>query len=52
MRKLERSELPEDVEHRGYREVVIQNIKIESDNVLYRLERVYSPSEEKFFAIR
>lgn len=34
VRKLERNELPGDVEHRGYREVVIQNIKFESDNVL------------------
>ena len=49
VRKLDRSEMPEDVEHRGYREVVIQNIKFESDNVLYRLERMYSASEEKFY---
>jgi len=49
VRKLDRSKLPQDIEHRGYREVVIQNIKFESDNVLYRLERVYSPSEEKFY---
>ncbi len=47
--KLNRSELPEDVEHRGYRDVVIQNIKLESDNVLYWLERMYSPSEGKFY---
>src|SRR5437762_12606611 len=26
VRKLDRNELPEDVEHRGYRDVVIQNI--------------------------
>lgn len=49
VRKLERSKLPEDVEHRGYREVVIQNIKFQSDNVLYRLERMYSPREGKFY---
>lgn len=36
-------------QHRGYREVVIQNIKFESDNVLYRLERMYSPSAGKFY---
>ena len=47
--KLDHSKLPADVEHRGYRDVVIQNIKFESDNVLYRLERVYSASEEKFY---
>lgn len=49
VRKLARHELPEDVEHRGYREVVIQNIKFESDNVLYRLERMYSPGDGKFY---
>ena len=49
VRKLDRSQLPQDIEHRGYREVVIQNIKFESDNVLYRLERVYSASEGKFY---
>jgi hypothetical protein len=49
VRELNRNELPKDVEHRGYRDVVIQNIKFESDNVLYRLERMYSPGEEKFY---
>ena len=49
VRKSDRSEMPADVEHRGYREVVIRNIKFESDNVLYRLERMYSPGAEKFY---
>ena len=47
--KLDRKELPEDVQHRGYRDVVIQNIRFETDNVRYRLERVYSPSTGKFY---
>jgi Transposase IS66 family len=47
--KLNRSELPADVKHRGYRAVVIQNIKFESDNVLYSLERMYSPKEGIFY---
>lgn len=47
--KLDRDELPDDIEHRGYREVVIQNIIFKTDNVCYRLERVYSPSEGKLF---
>jgi hypothetical protein len=49
VRQLDRNELPADVAHRGYREVVIQNIKFESDNVLYRLERMYSASAGKFY---
>ena len=37
--KLDRDSLPEDAEQRGYRDVVIQNIRFETDNVLYRLEK-------------
>jgi len=47
--KLDRSQLPPDVEHRGYRDVVIQNIIFETDTVRYRLERVYSESKGKFY---
>jgi hypothetical protein len=47
--KLDRSQLPPDVQHRGYRDVVIQNIVFETDTVRYRLERLYSESEGKFY---
>ena len=47
--KLDRSQLPPDVEHRGYRDVVIQNIVFETDTVRYRLERFHSKSEGKFY---
>jgi hypothetical protein len=47
--KLDRSQLPPDLEHRGYRDVVIQNIVFETDTVRYRLERLYSKSEDKFY---
>ncbi len=47
--KLDREQLPPDVEHRGYREVVIQNIVFKTDTVCYRLERFYSESEDKFY---
>ena len=47
--KLDRKKLPEDIQHRGYRKVTIQNITFETDNVLYRLERLYSPSAGKFY---
>ena len=44
-----RSDLPSDIIHRGYREVTIQNIIFKTDNVVYRLERLYSPSRGKFY---
>jgi hypothetical protein len=47
--KLDRSQLPPDVVHRGYRDVVIQNIIFKTDNVRYRLERVYSESKGQFY---
>ncbi len=47
--ELDRSELPDDVKVHSYREVVIQNIKFETDNVLYRLEKLYSESTGKYY---
>jgi len=47
--KLDREQLPPDIEHRGYREVVIQNIVFKTNTVCYRLERFYSKSEDKFY---
>lgn len=46
---LDRSQLPPDFETRGYRDVTIQNIRFETNNVRYRLERGYSASTEQFF---
>lgn len=36
--------LPEDAEFKGYDEVVVQEIKIETDNVRFRKKKYYSPS--------
>jgi len=47
--KLDRSQLPPDVAHRGYRDVIIQNIIFKTDNVRYRLERVYSESQSQLY---
>lgn len=46
---LDRSQLPPDFETRGYREVTIQNMRFETDNVRYRLERGYSASTGQFY---
>ena len=47
--ELDRSGLPEDIEFKGYEERVIQNIIIQTDNVMYRLEKYYSPSLKKTY---
>ena len=41
--------LPPDAEFKGYRSVIKQNIKFETDNVEYVLERYYSPSENRVY---
>ena len=41
--------LPDDAEHKGYRDVITQGITIKTNNILYRLERYYSPSEGKVY---
>jgi len=46
---LDREQLPPDAQHRGYREVIIQNIIFKTDNVCYRLERFYSESAGQFY---
>jgi hypothetical protein len=47
--ELDRSNLPDDIEFKGYEEKVIQNIILKTDNVLYRLEKYYSPSLKKTY---
>jgi len=47
--KLDKTNLPEDIEFKGYEEKVVQNIIIRTDNVLYRLEKYYSPSLKKTY---
>lgn len=41
--------LPPDIEFKGYREVIIQDIEIRTNNVLYKLQQYYSPSERKTY---
>ncbi len=47
--KIDKSILPHDAKHNGYRRVIKQNIKFETDNVEYWLERYYSPSLKKTY---
>ncbi|MBO1055521.1 MAG: transposase [Dolichospermum sp. JUN01] len=41
--------LPPDAEFKGYQEVIIQDIILSTDNVLFRKEKYYSPSEGKTY---
>ncbi len=47
--EVDKKNLPSDAEHKGYRSVIVQNIKFGTDNVEYKLERFYSPSEKKLY---
>ena len=46
---VDKSILPPDAKHKGYRSVVVQNIKFATDNVEYKLERYSSKSERKTY---
>jgi hypothetical protein len=46
---VDKSILPSDAKHKGYRTVVVQNIKYSTDNVEYQLERYYSASEKRTY---
>lgn len=37
--------LPEDAEFKGYEEILVQEIRLETDNVRYRREKYWSPSK-------
>lgn len=43
------AELPFDAEFKGYEEVIVQDILLKTDNVLFRKEKYYSPSEKKTY---
>lgn len=47
--KVDRDELPEDAEFKGYESVIVQEILITTDNVEYKKEVYYSPSEKKTY---
>ncbi len=47
--EVDQDTLPEDAEFKGYEDVIVQEIKIETDNVLFRKKKYYSPSESKAY---
>lgn len=46
---LDKRTLPADAEFKGYETVVIQDLKIETDNVRFYKEKYYSPSERQTY---
>jgi hypothetical protein len=46
---IDKSILPKDIQSKGYSDIVIQHIKIITDNVKYRREVCYSPSTHKTY---
>ena len=47
--KVDKSILPDDAEFKGYQSVVVQGIIIKTDNVEYKKEIYYSPSQRKTY---
>lgn len=47
--KLERAALPADAEFKGYEEVVVQELRIHTDNVKFRKEKYYAASTGKTY---
>lgn len=47
--KIRKEELPPDAQFKGYVDVVVQDIVVKSDNVLFRKEKYYSPSTGKTY---
>jgi regulator of replication initiation timing len=47
--KVEGSQLPEDAQFKGYEEVVIQDIAFHTDNIKFRRENYYSPSQKRTY---
>ncbi len=47
--KVDASQLPEDAQFKGYEETVIQDIVLHTDNIKFRREKYYSPSQKRTY---
>jgi hypothetical protein len=47
--KVDAKQLPADAEYKGYETVVVQDIQIKTENVLFRKEKYYSASRHKMY---
>jgi hypothetical protein len=47
--KMETSQLPIDATFKGYEEVIVQNLEFRTENVTFRKEKYYSPSQKRTY---
>jgi len=47
--RLDKTGLPNDLKFKGYDKKIIQNVIVKTDNVLYLMEKYYSPSTGKIY---
>ncbi len=47
--EVDRDSLPPDAEFKGYEAVVVQDVVINTDNILFRKEKFYSPAQRKTY---
>lgn len=47
--EVDRDSLPPDAQFKGYEEVVVQDVVVHTDNVLFRKEKFYSPGQRKTY---
>ena len=47
--QVDRSQLPEDAQFKGYQDVVVQDIVFRTDTVLFRKEKYYSPGQKRTY---
>ena len=48
--KVDKKKLPNDAQFKGYEKVVVQDLKIETDNIEFQKEIYYSPSEKRTYS--
>jgi hypothetical protein len=48
--EVDKSQLPGDAVFKGYREVLVQNLVLKRDNVLYKIAQYYSPGQNKTYS--
>jgi len=49
VRQVDRHVLPPDAQFKGYEDVVVQDVSFVTDNVLFKKEKFYSPSERRTY---
>lgn len=47
--EMDKAQMPADAEFKGYEEVIVQDLRIETDNIRFRKEKYYSASEQKTY---